>query len=113
MTRRTRFKILVVLRLPTLESNFATLKFVLIMFYVFRNEAFVFFANRNDNGETLKKKSVSCQPGETKNNHPGGREIIFVLVSSRDLSAYNGENRLKIGQKMTEILKKKKKNAAG
>ena len=26
---------------------------------------------------TLKKKSVSCRPGGTNKNHPGGREILF------------------------------------
>ena len=81
------------------------------------------FVSISHNQATLKKKSVSCRPGGTNKNHPGGREIlfffrnIFFLVSFRDHSAYIGENRLKIGRKMTEILKffkkKKKKNAAG
>ena len=66
---------------------------------------------------TLKKRSVSCRPGGTKKDHPGGRDFFFFskyfcLVYFRDHPANNGKNRLKIGRKMTEILihfKKKKK----
>ena len=78
---------------------------LLITFYV---SSFSYTAALMNLGNT-KKKVCFLSTGWDQKKTPGRPGFfffsrnIFFLVYFRDHPAYNGENRLKIGQKMTEI----------